>query len=300
MASRWLAAVAAALLLGAAGTATAQPSHPDVPLDGRTDTSLEEVARQVHNPVGPLWQLTFDNEILGTDGGGLGDLEPCYTGSFEPTLPTPLSRLGLGRFEWAEKFQLVTGLTVPFVESFPVVGGGGADERRTGFGDIQLAALIAPNRRRGAFVAAGPNFIFPSASGDALGQGKWQAGPAVAVGHVSSSWTAYLLAQQWWSFAGDRSRPDTSQLNLEYVLVRNLPERWQVGMQPTLTVDWNASTENAVAFPVGLGFGRTIRLGGIPVQLWLEVDYYAVHPADQSGPRWGIDLQITPVVRTGF
>lgn len=300
MAGRCLAAAAAFLLVGAPGSAQEPQSHREIPLDGRTEASLQEVARQVHNPVGPLWQLTFDNEILGIKGGGLGDVEPSYTGSFEPTLPVPLSRLGLGRFEWAEKFRLVTALTLPLVESVSLPGGAGGDTRRTGFGDIQLGGVIAPNQQYGFGFGLGPNFIFPSASSDALGQGKWQAGPAVVAGYVGKSWTAYALAQQWWSFAGDRARPDTSQLNLQYVLVHNLPERWQVGMQPTLTVDWKASTDDAVAFPLGLGFGRTIRLGGIPVQLWLEADYYAVRPSDQSGPRWGIDLQITPVVPTDF
>jgi hypothetical protein len=28
----------------------------------------------------------------------------------------------------------------------------------------------------------------------------------------------------------------------------------------------------------------------------VEADYYAVHPDDVQGPRWGIDIQITPVI----
>lgn len=296
---RWLSCAGVSLLLAAPTSAQQRSATHEIALDGSTEESLQEISRQVHNPIGPLWQLTFDNEIVGTDGGGLGDMEPSYTGNFEPVLPLPLSRLGLGRFEWAANLRLITGLTVPLIETLPLPSGSGS-VRRTGIGDIQLAALVAPKRREGFAFGLGPNFIFPSASDTALGQGKWQVGPAVAAGYVGSAWTAYVLAQQWWSFAGEGDRPATSQLNLQYVLVRNLAERWQVGMQPTLTVDWTESPDDAVAFPVGLGLGRTVRLGGIPVQLWLEADYYAVYPDHLSGPRWGISLEVTPVVPTDF
>ncbi len=87
---------------------------------------------------------------------------------------------------------------------------------------------------------------------------------------------------------------------LNYVFLRNLPHRWVVGMQPSMVVDWTASGGNKVALPVGLGFGRTIRIGGVPVQFWVEADYYPVRPDDLSGPRWGIDIQITPVISALF
>jgi hypothetical protein len=83
---------------------------------------------------------------------------------------------------------------------------------------------------------------------------------------------------------------------LNYVLLRSLPHRWQIGMQPSMTVDWTASWGNKVSFPVGLGVGRTVRIGKIPVQFWVEADYYPVQPDDLSGPRWGIDFQIIPVI----
>jgi hypothetical protein len=67
-------------------------------------------------------------------------------------------------------------------------------------------------------------------------------------------------------------------------------------MQPSMQVDWTESSGNKVLFPVGLGFGKTVHIGGFPVQLWVEADYYAVRPDDLSAPRWGIDIQIIPVI----
>jgi hypothetical protein len=293
---RWLAVGSGCLLAASPGPARAQADASEVPLDGRSEASLSEIARQVNNPIGPLWELTLCHEIVGLRGGGLTGVEPSYTASFQPVLPVPLSRLGLGRYGWASGLGLVTRLTLPFVESVPQPPGSGNGARSSGLGDIQLGAVIAPSRRTGWLWGIGPTFVFPSASADALGQGKWQAGPAAVGGYMGRKWTAYAIAQQWWSFAGDDDRPATSQLSLEYVLLRSLPRRWQVGMQPTLSVDWEASAGNRVSLPVGLGAGRTFRIGGIPVQLWLEADYYPVRPHDGAGPRWDVQLEVTPVV----
>jgi hypothetical protein len=295
-----VAAVTLLLVTGAPSMAQTRADGSETPLDGKTEKSLQEVSRQVHNPIGPLWQLTFDHSILGLGGAGLDGVGPAYTGSFEPQGPVWLGRPDMKRFRWAQGLGFFARLTSPFIETVPVPPGISGDDRRSGIGDIQLGGVVGPKRLSGSAFGVGPTFIFPSASDDALGQGKWQAGPAVVAGYVGKDWTASVTAQQWWSFAGDDSRPDTNQLNLNYVLIRSLPGRWQIGMQPTLTVDWTASSGNAVSFPIGLGVGRTIRMGKLPIQLWLEADYYAVRPDDLSGPRWGIDLQIAPVIPRPF
>lgn len=293
---RWLAFGLMLHLPVASPSAHAQTKASQPPLHGKTEASLQEVSRQINNPISTLWQLTLDNQITGLGGGGLEGVEPAYTGTFQPTIPVSLGKLGLGRFDWAEDFNVITRLTLPFVETVPLPLGSGSGDRRSGFGDIQLGSVLAPNRRYGFVWGLGPTFIFPSASDDALGQGKWQAGPALVAGHHGKQWTAYAIVQQWWSFAGDDDRADTSQLCLNYVMLRSLPHQWQIGMQPSMLVDWKASPGDKVTFPVGLGVGKTVRIGNIPVQLWAEADYYPVRPDDVSAPRWGIGIQIIPVI----
>jgi len=279
------------LVLGAPASAQQKAHKSDLPLDGTSEASLQEIARQVNNPIGPLWQLTFDSEIVALRGGGVDGV--TYSESFEPTISVDLNRLGLRNADWAANFKVVTQLTVPLVESVP---GGRGEDRSSGFGDIELASVVAPSRRYGWLWGLGPTFIFPSASNEALGQEKWQAGPAALTAYVGRKWAGYAIAQQWWSFAGDDDRPDTSQLCVDYGLIRNLARRWQVGLQPTMTVDWKASRGSQVSFPVGLGVGRTVRIGELPVQIWMEADYYAVRPDDVAGSRWGVQLQISPVI----
>jgi hypothetical protein len=258
------------------------------------EASLREIARQIKNPISPLSSITFDNSITSLDGAGLDD-DLAYAGTFQPLISADLDKLGPGHFKWGRDLRLITRLTVPFFQTVPLEPAP-SNDRKAGFGDIQLAGLIAPSRTSGWLWGIGPTFIAPSASADAIGQGKWQVGPAVAAGYLGSEWTAYVVAQQWWSFAGDDDRPRTRQLSLEYVLLRNFPNEWLVGMQPTIEVDWTESGDSKVLFPIGVGIGKTVRIGNLPVQIWVEADYYAVRPDDLSAPRWGIDIQIIPVI----
>ena len=284
-----------ALALSSSAAAQQRGQNASIPLHGMTEESLGEVARQVNNPIGPLWQLTFDNEWIGVRGSGVDGVS--YAGSLEPVLSTELDRLGLQNSNWAADFRIVAQLTLPVIETVPSAPG---DDRRSGFGDLELATVFAPNARKGVLWGVGPNFVFPSATDSALGQGKWQAGPVALAGYVGKRWTAFAITQQWWSFAGDGGRPSVSQLCVNYALIRNLPRRWQVGLQPTMTVDWKASNGNRISFPIGGGVGRTVRIGALPVQIWLEGDYYPVHPDDVAGPRWGVQLQLSPVISQLF
>ncbi len=295
--SRWIAAAAVVSLGIAVGPAIGAKDRNDHLVDV-AEASLKDLARQISNPISPLWSVTLDQSLAGFDGGGVDD-EFAYGATLEPVLPVRLNNLGLGRFAWSKDYHAVTGLDIPVVQVTPVAPGQGqgrGSHHKVGFGDVGLASLVAPATHFGVLWGVGPTFILPTASDNALGQGKWQAGPAVLGGYVAEHWTAYALAQQWWSFAGDGDRERTSQLCLNYVLLGHLPHGWQMGMQPSLEVDWTESSKNKVLFPVGLGFGKTIRIGSLPIQIWLEADYYAVRPDDQTAPRWGIDLQITPVL----
>jgi hypothetical protein len=172
-----VAAVTLLLVAGAPSVAQTRADGSETPLDGKTEKSLQEVSRQVHNPIGPLWQLTFDHSILGLAGAGLDGVEPAYTGTFEPQGPAWLGRPDMKRFRWAQGLGFFAGLTLPFIETVPVPPGIGGNDRRSGFGDIQLGGIVGPKRLSGFVFGVGPTFIFPSASDDALGQGKWQAGP---------------------------------------------------------------------------------------------------------------------------
>ena len=67
------------------------------------------------------------------------------------------------------------------------------------------------------------------------------------------------------------------------------------GANPSMSVDWEASRGNKLAFPVGLQVGKLRKLGPLPVKFDVQAQYYAVRP-QIYGPKWNLQLQITPIL----
>jgi hypothetical protein len=260
--------------------------------DDSAQMSADELNKQLNNPVSDIWSLNFQHNIVQLKNTGTdfpiwhhGNSEWFYNLNFQPVIPLKLTN------DW----NLISRPVFPIFGERPVLD----DDRfedESGLGDITLFSLFSPAEAQGGLLwGVGPSFIFPSATKDALGQQKWQAGPAAVALHLGDEWIFGVLAQQWWSFQGSNNRPDTNQSNVQYFLFRLLPHQWQIGMAPNFTVDWKASDGNEVTFPIGLGVGKLIHLGKLPVKLTAEVDYAVVHP-DDIGQSWSFRIQMIPVM----
>ena len=68
-------------------------------------------------------------------------------------------------------------------------------------------------------------------------------------------------------------------------------------MSPTISIDWKAKGDK-LTFPVGLGIGRLVQIGKLPVSVMFEADYAVVHPGDKPGSRWDFRVNIIPVIPT--
>jgi hypothetical protein len=194
-----------------------------------------------------------------------------------------------------DDWSLVTRPVLQLFNTTPFQDQGGQGNRMTAFGDTAVALALSPGHRLVGnwLLAAGPTFIFPTATDSRIGQNKWQVGPAAAVGYVGKNFVTYVFPQQWFSVGGDGRR--TRQMSLIYAFVRTLPNGWTVGTNPNMFVDWEASSGNKVSFPVGLQVGKLRKLGPMPVKFDLQVQYYAVRP-QVYGPKWNLQLQITPIL----
>jgi len=98
--------------------------------------------------------------------------------------------------------------------------------------------------------------------------------------YLGRPWTLGILAQHWWSFAGDDSRPAISRTDIQYVFRRQIPGAWSIGMGPTITIDWNAPSGDELTLPIGLGITKTVRFGNVPVKMRLEPQYSIIRPDD--------------------
>jgi len=76
---------------------------------------------------------------------------------------------------------------------------------------------------------------------------------------------------------------------------RNFPLLVLIGMAPNILIDWKADQEDPFTVPVGLGIGKLVRIGRLPVKFSSEADYMVVHP-DDFGQHWGVRFQAIPVL----
>ena len=250
---------------------------------------LDEINRQLNNPIASIWSLSFRDTYSILDGEAVESSTYSNLFSFQPVLPVPVG----------DDLILINRPTVPLVTAPSFNFESGDLEHTTGLGDIITPFLVGPSATQGFIWALGPSFVFPTASNDTLGKGKYQAGPAGLALYMNDKWVVGTLAQQWWSFAGADDRPETSSLTAQYFIWRILPNAWQVGMAPVILVDWKADSGNKVTFPVGLGVGKTFKLGKMPLKVILEAEYTVARP-DNLGQHWNFVAQITPVITSPF
>lgn len=278
------------LLLPITALAAAVSSEGDgVEEDHPGEMSVDEISRQLENPLSTLWSLTLQENYSVLEGDALEGSEWKNTLFFQPALPV----------SWGANSDkvFIARPVFPHVSSpdFLRPDGKGGFERESGFGDIQLMMLAGPNTTGGLVWGAGATFKFPTASEDALGQGKYQAGPAAMVLNIGDKWTTGIVIQHWWSLAGDSHRANTSQTDIQYVARRSIPGGWSIGLGPTVTIDWKADSGERVTFPIGLGITKTVKWGGTPIKMRLEPQYSVIRPDDLAAT-WNVRLQITPVI----
>lgn len=262
------------------------------PQDSLATANLAEIDRKLNNPLTSIWSLTFQNNTAINSGDATDSDEYSNTLFFQPFLPFEVGAQKQTMFTLRPVFPLVTQ---PVFDSNPRE----SSSHKSGLGDIQLLALAGPNTGDGLVWGAGASFIFDTATDDVLGQGKYQAGPAAMIFNIGKPWVYGVLAQHWESYAGDSDRADTSRTDIQYTIRYSLPKAMSIGMGPTISYNWEADSDNALTFPIGLGLTKTTRWGKTPVKLRAEVHYSVIKP-DDYGAEWNFRIQVTPVINSPF
>ncbi len=241
--------------------------------------SATEVNKQLTNPVSTLWSLSmqFNNYQL-VNNQWNNNLQ------FQPVLPVSLTK------DW----NLITRPVFPLYNSVPVPTGPGTFSQTTGFGDTILLELLSPANVGGWILGLGPTFIFPTASSEFTGQGRWQAGPGAVVGYLSKEYIIGVFPQQWWSI-GSADRPSTSQMNLQPFAAYFFGEGWNVGYSGNILANWMAPSRDVWTVPLGLAIGKIVKLGRLPVKFQIAAQYMVERPSN-TGQEWNIQFQITPVL----
>jgi len=265
------------------------PAAPSASGDEAGTQSLTEVNKKMTNPTSNLWYLNFQQNNYRLDmGEDQGDRWNSNL-NFQPVMPVALT----------EDYNLVTRPVIPLFISQPHPNSDDPTEidRTTGFGDITLMFNIAARPRLSGnwLLGFGPTFIFPTASTDATGQGKWQVGPSGIVGYLSKNWILAGFVQQWWSYAGSDRRPNTNWMNFQPIATYFLHDGWSIGYSGNILANWEANGDNRWTVPLGLGVSKVLKFGKLPVKITLAGQYMPIHP-DELGQKWNIQLTFAPVI----
>ena len=270
-----------------AGVSLRVPFHPSenfslgaVTESSTGEESASELNRKLTNPVSSIWSISNQFNNFELNNGQWNN-----NWNFQPVMPVSLTK----------DLNLITRPVMPFYNIVPHETSPGEFARDAGLGDLTLLELLSPANSGNWVLGAGPTAIFPTATSHFTGQGKWQLGPSVVVGYLTKEFFIGVFPQQWWSIGGEHGRPDTNQMNLQPIATIFFGEGWSIGYSGNILADWTAPSEDVWTVPVGLGLGKVVKLGRLPVKINLAVQYMPVHPRI-SGQEWNVQVQITPVI----
>src|ERR1700745_2657449 len=229
------------------------PHDPSAP----ENDSAAEASKQAANPLANLWLMLIqqNNNWVGMPANKGNRVQSNL--QFQPLMSVNVN----------DDWSLITRPVIQTFTSTPFLNQAGQEKRVTAFGDTVLAFALSPSRNLVGicWLAAGPSLFSPTATNTLLGQNTWQVGPAAAVGYQGKNFITYVFPQQWFSVGGDGRK--TSQLLLYYAFVHVYSNGWSLGTNPSMSVDWEASRGNKLAFPVGFQGGKLRTLWPLPVKL---------------------------------
>jgi len=237
--------------------------------------SEDELAKQLSNPVSSLisvpFQLNHDFDI-GPEDGDRTLL------NVQPVIPVSIDA----------NWNMISRTILPVVTQHDVVTPGGSE---SGIGDVLQSLFFSPKAptASGWIWGVGPVLSLPTASDDALGSGKWGAGPtAVALKQTADGWTYGALVNHVVSFAGDSSRADVSSTFLQPFLAKGIGGGRTLTVNLESTYDWENSQWTV---PANFTYSKVTRVGDQLVSWAAGARYYFEAP--DSGPEWGLRFVFT-------
>ena len=258
--------------------------------DKEQDVSIDDLNRQLENPLSRFWSLIFQENINFNSGDLVEGTHVSNVFNFQPSLPVPVGKSKM--FLIRPVFPLVTAPV--FDENGEKTG------TETGLGDMNVFSLFGPDKKDGLIWGAGLTFTFPTASSDELGSGKVQMGPALMALSITKKWTLGTIVQHWNSVGGDSNRSDVTKTDIQYIIRKQIKGKgMSIGMGPNISINWNAESGNKVTFPIGLGITKTVKWGDSPWKLRFEPQYSIIKP-DDYGTLWNIRIQIAPIIKNPF
>lgn len=271
----------------------------------------EKIAEAMLNPLSYLWLMFMQNDTTWYDGDildKLGEdkkvqnttlLMPVFSQQLTESWKTIIRPvIPINSFETIDNVDISTG-------SVPNVTGVNFD-RETGLGDIVLWTAFSNQYKAPHIFGFGTTLMFPTATEDMLGTGKYSAGPMALYFNISKNWVLGTVAQHWWSYADkdenltvntdlgpvNVERSDVNLTDIQYVIRYRYSPLTNIGCAPNIRYNWET---DELSLPVGIGFDTLVKFGKLPVKIGLEAYRYVVQD-DDFGPEWQLRFLFVPVL----
>jgi hypothetical protein len=158
------------------------------------------------------------------------------------------------------------------INTVPIPG----SEPESGLGDLSaFAAYITTKPTSTKMFGVGPLVVAPTATDDALGSDKWQAGAAAVFFDFTSpvlQWGGLVTYQH--SFAGESDAFDTSVMVVQPLVFWQLGKGTYLRSAPAWVFDLENDTYNV---PIGFGIGKVIKTGGTVYNIFVEPQFTILH-----------------------
>ena len=265
--------------------------------------SMAELSKELSNPLAQIWNISVMYNYQTIKGDMVDGKDHMNVGVFQPVLPIPMG----------DEYTFFARPVIPFIEGptgVGVTGGtpsnpvGHGTNRSFDIGDMMLPIGMGVVKKEGWSWGGGVTFILPTSQNDLLGSHQWQAGPTALALWANKDWTIGTHMQHWWGFAkasgfDEYETKYANHTDIQYFVIKNLPNAWQVRMSPHATVDWNAPSGEQWTVPIGLGIGKMIKIGPMPVMLMAEYQKSIIKP-DSVGNDSTIMLQVNFIIKNPF
>jgi hypothetical protein len=278
--TRPIRALLAGLILLGVALARAEEEQSSEP----EETNDSKLAEEFNDPLTTLPQIFIQDAYSPANYGTDAQTNRVIVRAIVPRIP---------RFSLLPLVQLVR----PSVTLVTVPEGRGS-ATRTELGDSQLFdffVLPGSSKERGLLLAAGPVFVFPTATHKTAGQGAWQAGPGF--GAVYKAIPGILLGgliQNPISFAyTSPDRNPTSTLLIQPILLSYIGRGFYVkSADATWAINWRRHSATTLPLSFGIGYVRN-REGFPPINVFVTGEWMAYRQFAPVAPQTTIRFGMT-------